>query len=235
MRNQVFQDEIKEKKEEEGKDIGDLHRWPIDNFLAAESSSSLQFAICRTWFLGQFWNNGPLLRTERDGKQLPLEAGHDQWKSRWLMPWLPQNDTSRYNRDGDALIFAGKQLEPRERTLSRIPTFRKCPHFTLSSVFLFVDLLWDAYWLMASPFSSWWLAMFGITATLGGGVLVRVQVFYVHILHVTEYFNRVLQPVCQFAHSQQFPDNCSHPHLVILQGESFQYLLFGYSHSFTLS
>ncbi len=45
-----FQDDVRERKEEEEKDIGDLHRWPIDNSLAAESSSSLQCAICRTWF-----------------------------------------------------------------------------------------------------------------------------------------------------------------------------------------
>jgi hypothetical protein len=47
-RNQVFQDDIRERKGEEGKDIGDLHRCPIDNPPAAESSSSVQCAICRT-------------------------------------------------------------------------------------------------------------------------------------------------------------------------------------------
>src|SRR6266542_2177512 len=42
MRNQVFQDDVRDGKCEEGKDIGDLHRCPINNFPAAESSSSPQ-------------------------------------------------------------------------------------------------------------------------------------------------------------------------------------------------
>ena len=64
MRNQVFQDDVKERKGEEEEDIGDLHRCLIDNSLAPKSSSSLQCAICRTWFPGLFWNDGLLLRTK---------------------------------------------------------------------------------------------------------------------------------------------------------------------------
>ena len=63
----LFQDDIRERKEEEGKDIGDLHRCPIYNFFAAvcsSSSSSVKCAICRTRFPGLFWNDGLLLIME---------------------------------------------------------------------------------------------------------------------------------------------------------------------------
>ena len=45
-RNQVFQDDVREGKREEGKDIRDLHRYPIDNSLSAIFSSSS--SICQT-------------------------------------------------------------------------------------------------------------------------------------------------------------------------------------------
>ena len=37
------------------------------------------------------------------GKQLPLEAGHDQWNSRWQMRWLPQT-----LQDIEFNLFTGK-------------------------------------------------------------------------------------------------------------------------------
>ena len=45
-----FQDDVRERKREEGKDIRDLYRCPIHNFLAAifsSSPSSVKFTICR--------------------------------------------------------------------------------------------------------------------------------------------------------------------------------------------
>ena len=68
MRNQVFQDDIRERKGEDGKDIGDLHRCPIDNSLAAESPSSAQCAMCAEIdfqaCFGRMADNGLLLKTE---------------------------------------------------------------------------------------------------------------------------------------------------------------------------
>jgi hypothetical protein len=71
MRNQVFQDDVRERKREEGEDIRDLHRYPIDNSLPAICSSCFFLSQMRNLpnlinfdFQACFWNDGLLLISE---------------------------------------------------------------------------------------------------------------------------------------------------------------------------
>ena|SRR5882762_8983496 len=123
-RNQVFQDDIRKRKEEGGKDIVDLHRCPKHNFLAAVCSSSFLLSQMRNLpnlinfdFKFCFGNDGLLL----------IMVSSSLWKQATANDIQDDNHGDRHRRNfGSCELFKLHSVAPISSSRPSLPQVFRC-------------------------------------------------------------------------------------------------------------